>query len=106
MKNCRWQSMFGSKRIEIGGVDLAIQPRLQAETLLFRIFKRTMADAMDGMTGDRQFAGQIAADETIGTRDPDCHDAALWPRIETFLTSPFSSDRLAGCLINCNIVLS
>jgi hypothetical protein len=29
------------------------------------------------MTGVRQLAGQISADETVGAGDPDAHDAAL-----------------------------
>jgi len=37
---------------------------------------------IDGMTGVREFAGQIAADKTVGTGNPDRHHPALCPTKE------------------------
>jgi hypothetical protein len=72
--------MRGSQRIEVGGVDLAIYPRPDTETLPLKILKGTVTNAVDGVTGVRQFASQIAADETVGARDPNSHDVALRQR--------------------------
>src|SRR5882724_124825 len=77
MKNDRWQSMPGGKRIQTGGADLAIQPSAQTQTLHVGIFKRAMADSMNRLTNVSQFADQMTTDETIGAGNPDGHDRAL-----------------------------
>ena len=82
MKDFRRQSISSSKCVEIGRVDLAIQPRLQSKAQPVGFLKRAMADAMNRMAGVGQLAGQIAADETVGAGYPDGHDAALWPTNE------------------------
>ena len=61
MKNLRRQSVPGCKRIQIGGVDLAIEPGLQPKTSLFEILKRAVTDAQDDMAGVRQFAGRYVS---------------------------------------------
>src|SRR6266404_7235810 len=77
MKNDRWQSLPGGKRIQTGGADRAIQPSAQTQTLHVGIFKRAMADSMNRLTNVSQFAGQMAADETVGTGNPHGHNCAL-----------------------------
>jgi hypothetical protein len=49
MEDCRWRSGSTRERVEIGRVNLAIQPRLQAETSLVGIFQRAVTDAMNGV---------------------------------------------------------
>jgi hypothetical protein len=52
MKNLRRQSIPG-QRVQIGRVDLAIEPGLQAEAPAVKLFKRAVADAVDGMARAR-----------------------------------------------------
>jgi len=70
------------QRVEIGGVDLAVQPYRKTEVLSVNILDRTMADAMDGMTAIGQRANEMPPDEPIGAGDPHCHGRALCPTNE------------------------
>src|SRR5450631_535579 len=65
MEDLRRQPMRGCHRIQIGRVDLAIEPGLEAKTRPIKIRNGTMPDAMDDMAGVRQFAGEITADKTV-----------------------------------------
>jgi hypothetical protein len=46
------------------------------------IFDRAVTNAMNGVTGIRQFSGKITADKTVGTGYPERHNAALCPTNE------------------------
>jgi hypothetical protein len=65
--------MPGSHGIQIGGINLTVQPRPQADPSLLGISDRAMAYAMDGMPGVRQFPRQIASDKAVCAGDPDAH---------------------------------
>jgi hypothetical protein len=51
MVDGRWQSATPRLSIEIGSIDFAVQPQLQAEAVLLNLLQRAMSDAMDRMPG-------------------------------------------------------
>ncbi len=74
VKNLRWQTLHGRKRVQIGGIDLAIQPALQAESPPIRLRERPMAEAVDRFAAVRQLTDEMAADKAVCPGDPDRHD--------------------------------
>ena len=70
--------MRGGQRVEIGRLDLAIDPGLQAKPPALGLFERAVADAVHGVTGARQLAREMAADKSPCSCYPDGHHAALW----------------------------
>lgn len=77
MENCRRQSGPACKLVEIGRVDFAVQPMLQAHALPLGFSDRAVADAMNAMAAISQHPNEMPAYKTIGSGNPDVHDRAL-----------------------------
>jgi hypothetical protein len=77
MKDRRGESVRGRQRVEIGCLDLAIDPGLQSEVPALGLSERAVADAMHGMTGARQLACEMAADKPFGSCYPNVLGHAL-----------------------------
>ena len=77
MENRRRQSGALRKRIEIGRIDLAVQPMLQADAMPFGIADRAVADAMNAIAPISQHPNEMPADEAIGAGNPHVHARAL-----------------------------
>ncbi len=77
MENCRRQSGLACKRVEIGRVDLAVQPMFQADAMLFGVSDRAVANAMNAIAPVSQHPDEVPADEAIGAGNPHVHVCAL-----------------------------
>jgi hypothetical protein len=49
MENCRRQAASARKRVEVRGVDFAVQPFTEADTPPFALVNRAVANAVDAM---------------------------------------------------------
>jgi hypothetical protein len=67
---------FG-EHIQVGGLDLAIDPAHESKAGAFGVVDQAMTDPVRRATLVRQQANQIAADETVATGDPNRHALAL-----------------------------
>src|SRR5262249_26728576 len=88
----------GRKRVQIGGIDLAVDPALEADSAGLRGIERAMADAMHRATRSRQLVDEMAADEPVRAGDPDRHASVMplgWilPRAQDFRRPPYPPQR-------------
>jgi hypothetical protein len=70
MENCRRQAASVRKRVEVSGVDFAVQPFTEADTLPFALVKRAVANAVDAMPLVCQHPSQVPTNETVGPGNP------------------------------------
>src|SRR5262245_8419297 len=92
MEDRRGKPVRRCHRIEIGGLDPAIDPGLQSEVPALDLVKRAVADAMHGMTGALQLAGEMAADKPFSSCYPNVLGHAL-----TIYVNDEHYDELALC---------
>ena len=77
MENRRRQSGVLRQRIEIGRIDLAVQPMLKADATPFGLADRAMADAVNAITPISQPTNEMPTDKAIGAGNPYVHAGAL-----------------------------